>query len=172
MPPSCRRCIRGCRRCRWPVGWCGPPRRCRPHLHTPNGTVTDRALYDLFGDPFHSTGDFDLQVGCQGDWTEPPPDKCGWVPWTALGLMDAVRRRLGHSYLVEPLHLRRGQPAGPLGPLGMYTALINKFAGEGSYLAGVPEPKSKRQVTTQLRRGGSVTTRQHRRSTPVPPAAI
>jgi len=41
------------------------------HLHQADGTITDTALYDPYGDPLDITGSFDPHVGYQTDWTDP-----------------------------------------------------------------------------------------------------
>jgi RHS repeat-associated protein len=41
------------------------------HLYQADGTVTDTASYNPFGDPVDTTGSFGPTVGFQSDWTDP-----------------------------------------------------------------------------------------------------
>lgn len=138
------------------------------HLHTPDGTITDTALYDPFGDPLDTTGDFHLQVGYQGDWTDPTSGHV-WMGarWYDGGWANFLSRDTVFGELSTPISLNRytyawANPLAYWDPLGMYTAAINKFAGEGSHFAGAAKktkPANGSKATTRPRRTTSATGR-------------
>jgi RHS repeat-associated protein len=91
------------------------------HLFQAEGTITDTALYDPFGDPLASTGGFDPVVGFQGDWTDPASGHV-WMgarwyegSWAAFLSRDTIFGELSTPISLKPVHLRLRQPPRLLG---------------------------------------------------------
>jgi RHS repeat-associated protein len=78
------------------------------HLYQPDGTVTDTALYDPFGDPADSTGSFNPQVGYQSDWTDPASGHV-WMGarWYDGGTANFLSRDTVYGELATPISLNR-----------------------------------------------------------------
>jgi RHS repeat-associated protein len=94
------------------------------HLYNPDGTITDTASYNPFGEPLDTTGSFDPTVGYQSDWTDPTTTHvwqgARWYQpaWAGFLSRDTVRGELATPVTLNRYTYANNNPLNYWDPYG------------------------------------------------------